>query len=92
MGISKEDPRLRSLIEALKAMPSNYGIGNIQLGKEKFSKYIRRFNVLLNFILIIILFRLVKMNLSLISKAFKGQLVIPDFPSFTEDIVEIYKK
>jgi len=73
MGISKEDPRLRSLIEALKAMPSNYGIGNIQLGKEKFSK-------------------LVKMNLSLISKAFKGQLVIPDFPSFTEDIVEIYKK
>ena len=89
MGISKEDPRLRSLIEALKAMPSNYGIGNIQLGKENFSKYDRRFNVSYKFIL---LFRLVKMNLHLISKAFKGQLIIPDFAAFTADIVKIYKK
>ena len=35
---------------------------------------------------------MIKENPSLISKAFKGQLVIPDFDSFTKDITQIYER
>lgn len=38
-----------------------------------------------------LLLRIIKQNVTLISKAFKGQLIIPDFASFTGDIAEIYE-
>ena len=36
--------------------------------------------------------RVIKQSTVLISKAFKGQLVVPEFCTFTQDIVEIYEK
>ena len=33
--------------------------------------------------------RVIKQSTVLISKAFKGQLVIPEFSSFTQDITEV---
>ena len=42
MGISKEDPRLKGVIKSLTAMPSNYGIGNIKLTREQFSKFVKK--------------------------------------------------
>ena len=36
--------------------------------------------------------RVIKQSTVLISKAFKGQLVVPEFSTFTQDIVEIYEK
>ena len=37
-------------------------------------------------------FRVIKKCTVLISKAFKGQFVIPEFSAFTSDIHEIYEK
>jgi len=77
MGILRSDPRLAPMINTLKmirnkTVSSLYGIDNIKLDSNQFSKVIRQSKVL-------------------ISKAFKGQLVIPEFDEFTKDIVDIYE-
>merc|ERR1719317_676199 len=78
MGILRDDPRLFPLIDTLKTIPkktfsSLYGIDNIKLDFNQFTKVIKKCTVL-------------------ISQAFKGQFVVPEFTEFTRDIVEIYDK
>jgi len=78
MGILRDDPRLAPLVATLKTIrtktfPSIYGIDNIKLDFNQFTKVIKQSTVL-------------------ISKAFKGQFVIPEFNIFTQDIVEVYEK
>jgi len=78
MGILRDDPRLYPLIDTLKTIrkktfSSLYGIDNIKLDFNQFT-------------------RVIKQSTVLISKAFKGQFVVPEFTEFTEDIVEIYEK
>merc|ERR1719336_191137 len=73
LGIFRDDPRLKGVMKTLQNMTSSYGISNIKLSKDQFTK-------------------MIKENPSLISKAFKGQLVIPDFESFTKDITQIYER
>ena len=42
-----------------------------------------------NHIICFLLCRVIKQSTVLISKAFKGQLVIPEFSFFTQDITEV---
>jgi len=78
MGILRDDPRLSPLIQTLntirkKTFSSLYGIDNIKLDFNQFTKVIKQSTVM-------------------ISKAFKGHFVVPEFTEFTKDIVEIYEK
>lgn len=78
MGILRDDPRLAPLVTTLyaikqKTFSSFYGIDNIKLDFNQFTKVIKQSTVL-------------------ISKAFKGQFVVPEFTIFTKDIVNVYEK
>ena len=68
-----------------------YNIDNINLDFQQFTKYNRK---ILNDLFIVNFFqcRVIKQSTVLISKAFKGQLVIPDFSAFIEDIQDIFER
>jgi len=78
MGILRDDPRLFPLIDTLKT-----------IRKKTFSSLYGIDNIKLDFPQFS---RVIKQSTVLISKAFKGQFVVPEFTAFTEDIVEIYEK
>ena len=76
---------------AWKHKGSGYLFKNGNNGLRKFGTHLC--NLLRKLSINIFLFaRMIKENPSLISKAFKGQLVIPDFESFTKDITQIYER
>ena len=94
MGILRDGPRLFPLIDTLKTIrkktfSSLYGIDNIKLDFPQFSRQIAVVEMNGSYLLV---FRVIKQSTVLISKAFKGQFVVPEFTAFTEDIVEIYEK
>ena len=94
MGILRDDPRLSPLMDTLqtirkKTFSSLYGIDNIKLDFTQFNKQTAIFFTVIPDYLS---YRVTKQCTVLISKAFKGQLVVPEFTEFTEDITQIYEK
>jgi len=78
VGILRDDPRLSSLIQALQAIKKK--TFSVIYGIDNIKLDINQFN------------KVIKKSGLLISKVFRGQLVIPEFGSFTSDIEEIYLK
>merc|ERR550534_1225891 len=78
MGILRTDPRLEPLIETLKMIKrKTFGaIYGIDNIKLDFNQFQK----------------VIKPSIVIIVKAFKGQLVIPEFDAFTKDITEVYER
>jgi len=74
----RDDPCLSLLIQALQAIKKKTFSGIYGIDNIKLD--INQFN------------KVIKKSGLLISKVFRGQLVIPEFGSFTSDIEEIYQK
>ena len=95
MGILRTDPRLTPLMETLrmikrKTFGAIYGIDNIKLDFNQFQKYESiPYLTWTNFSFAC---RVIKPSIVIIVKAFKGQLVIPEFDAFTKDITEVYER
>merc|ERR1711970_53066 len=78
MGILRDEPRLSPLMDTLQT-----------IRKKTFSSLYGIDNIKLDFTQFN---KVIKQCTVLISKAFKGQLVVPEFTEFTEDITQIYEK
>jgi len=78
MGILRTDPRLEPLIETLKMIKrKTFGaIYGIDNIKLDFNQFQK----------------VIKPSIVILVKAFKGQLVIPEFDAFTKDITDVYEK
>ena len=95
MGILRTDPRLTPLMETLrmikrKTFGAIYGIDNIKLDFNQFQKY--ESIPYLTWTNFSFASRVIKPSIVIIVKAFKGQLVIPEFDAFTKDITEVYER
>ena len=95
MGILRTDPRLTPLMETLrmikrKTFGAIYGIDNIKLDFNQFQKY--ETIPYLTWTKFSFACRVIKPSIVIIVKAFKGQLVIPEFDAFTKDITDVYEK
>merc|ERR1719222_348131 len=78
MGILRTDPRLTPLMETLRMIKrKTFGaIYGIDNIKLDFNQFQK----------------VIKPSIVIIVKAFKGQLVIPEFDAFTKDITEVYER
>lgn len=75
-GLRKNDPRLSELSENLRALHHKSGYEGGSPETQKLDRETFR--------------RVIASNMILISRAFRHQFVIPDFPSFTKYIEEFY--
>jgi len=78
MGILRDDPRLSPLVSTLKT-----------IRQKTFASLYGIDNIKLDFTQFT---KVIKQSTVLISKAFKGQFVVPEFTAFTQDIVDVYEK
>lgn len=75
-GLRKNDPRLSELSENLRALHHKSGYEGGSPETQKLDRETFR--------------QVIQANMILISRAFRHQFVIPDFPSFTKYIEEFY--